>query len=127
MNLDLNDQSLEEYTGKLCSVESKNLISNPPINEVMKLDIGHDEEEEATIYVNGEDKGPKVCIKMGDNREWLVTEVNGETSAFHKITGHTAVKNKDNGYLELLWTDSNVGDSFARQNLFMKFNEGDKE
>lgn len=36
----------------------------------------------------------KICIEMGDNREWLVTSVDGNPSAFHTIKGHMVVKDK---------------------------------
>ena len=54
--------------------------------------------------MNEEEKGQKICIEMNDNREWLVTSVDGDPGAFHKIKGHMVVKDKESGSFEIMWT-----------------------
>ena len=58
----------------------------------------------------------------------VFTEVNGKASAFQEIKGRMLCQTKA-GSLEMLFTKSNTGDKGAneKQNLFMKFIEGDRE
>lgn len=54
--------------------------------------------------------GEKICIKLDDAREFILTEVNGKKESFKIIKGHIMCKTKDNMTLEMLFARSNKGD-----------------
>ena len=126
--LDLQNQTLNEYVNNLCSPGSDHLILDFPTNIAQNIEIMSPTNgiSEASIFIDGHDKGSKVCVETKKDREFSVTPKDGDTQAFHKITGHEIHKTKYKGTLEMMWTESNTGDEGARQNLAMKFMNWDR-
>lgn len=120
-NIDIQDQTFDEFNNKFCSENGENLMKSLPTNKVFDLSIKQETngKSNSTIFINDKAHGPKVCFDLRKERELLITSVNGQAEEFRKLKGHMMAKNKDNGNFEIMWTESNTGDDGAKQNIIL--------
>ena len=111
----LNLENLKRYTEEVCSKDKDTLIDDITLNKVMNVVIKEDatDSSKTTILVDQVDKGPKICFELDQARELLITSIDGKATAFDKIVGRMVSQTKDGDNLEMMWTESNVGDSGA--------------
>ena len=114
--LDLNGRNTHDYVSAWCNPTNETLtfIQNLTPNEPQILQFEPNASGSGSVIrFNGELKGPKICISVGDYREFLIRSVNGDGSSFKKLKGHVVTKTK-HGVIEMMWGDSNIGDSGAK-------------
>jgi len=111
-SLDTAGLTYEEYLKDKCKHSSVTLIQDLQANRVHTIQFEPNSSGSIIIY-DGENKGPTICISVGDYREFLIRSASGDGSSFIKLLGHVVTKTKE-GRFEDLWGDSNIGDSGAK-------------
>jgi len=104
--------TLQEFLNDKCKNGSVTLIQDLQANRVHTIQFEPNSSGSIIIY-DGENKGPTICISVGDYREFLIRSASGDGSSFIKLLGHVVTKTKE-GRFEVLWGDSNIGDSGAK-------------
>jgi len=114
-NFDTGGLTPQEFVNDKCKHGSVTLIQDLPANRVHTIRFEPNASGSDIIY-NGENKGPTICISVGDNREFLIRSASGDGSSFKKLEGHVVTKTKE-GRFEGLWGDSNIGDSGTKDEI----------
>jgi len=119
-NFDTGGLTPQEFVNDKCKHGSVTLIQDLPANRVHSIRFEPNASGSDIIY-NGQNKGPTICISVGDNREFLIRPLNGDGSSFINLEGHVVTKTKK-GVIEMMWGDSNIGDSGAKyeQNFILE-------
>jgi len=106
--------TLQEFLNDKCKNGSVTLIQDLLANRVHTIQFEPNASGSGSdIIYDGENKGPTICISVGDYREFLIRSASGDGSSFIKLLGHVVTKTKE-GRFEVLWGDSNIGDSGAK-------------
>jgi len=109
--------TLQEFLNDKCKNGSVTLIQDLLANRVHSIQFKPNASGSGfDIIYDGENKGPTICISVGDNREFLIRSASGDGSSFKKLEGHVVTKTKE-GRFEGLWGDSNIGDSGTKDKI----------
>jgi hypothetical protein len=113
--LDTAGLTLGENLNDKCKHGSDTLIHDLLPNKPQSLQFESNASGSGSVILfNGDNKGPTICISVGDYREFLIRSVNGDGSSFIKLEGHVVTLTKE-GLLAMLWGKSNIGDYGANE------------